>query len=35
MLSYSQAGRTKFLMLPAGEVAAVRAAVDRDRAAKA
>lgn len=34
VLSYSQAGRTKFLMLPAGEVAAVRAAVDRYRAAK-
>jgi hypothetical protein len=34
VLSYSEGGRTKFVMLPAGEVAAVRAAVDRYRAAK-
>ena len=34
VLSYSEAGRTKFLMLPPEEVAAVRAAVDRYRAAK-
>ena len=34
VLSYSQGGRTKFLMLPAGEVAAVRAAVERYRVAK-
>ena len=34
VLSYSEAGRTKFLMLPAEEVATVRAAVDRYRAAK-
>jgi hypothetical protein len=34
VLSYSEAGRTKFLMLPAEEVAAVTAAVDRYRAAK-
>lgn len=34
VLSYSEAGRTKFLMLPPEEVAAVRAAVDRYREAK-
>lgn len=34
VLSYSEGGRTKFLMLPAAEVAAVRAAVERYRAAK-
>jgi hypothetical protein len=34
VLSYSEAGRTKFLMLPAEEVAAVRAAVERYRVAK-
>ncbi|MDQ6724813.1 MAG: hypothetical protein M3066_01350 [Actinomycetota bacterium] len=34
VLSYSEAGRTKFLMLPPGEVPAVRAAADRYRAAK-
>lgn len=34
VLSYSEAGRTRFLMLPPGEVAAVRAAVERYRAAK-
>lgn len=34
VLSYSQDGRTRFLMLPAGEVSAVRAAVERYRAAK-
>jgi hypothetical protein len=35
VLSYSEAGRTRFVMLPAGEVAAVRAAVERYRAAQA
>ncbi len=35
VLSYSEAGRTRFVMLPAAEVAAVRAAVDRYRAEKA
>ncbi|MGH3612977.1 MAG: DUF6788 family protein [Pseudonocardia sp.] len=35
VLSYSQQGRTRFLMLPPGEVAVVRAAVDRYRAAQA
>lgn len=35
VLSYSDGGRTKFVMLPAARVAAVRAAVDRYRAAKA
>ena len=35
VLSYSQGSRTKFLMLPATEVAAVRAATERFRAAKA
>jgi len=35
VLSYSEGGRTRFVMLPAAEVAAVRAAVDRYRAAQA
>jgi hypothetical protein len=35
VLSYSQGAKTKFLMLPAGEVEAVRAATERFRAAKA
>ena len=35
MLSYSSAGRTRFVMLPADQVAAVRAAVERYRAALA
>lgn len=35
VLSYSDAGRTRFVMLPAGEVTAVRAAVERYRAAAA
>lgn len=35
VLSYSQAGRTRFVMLPAGEVAAVTAAVRRYRTALA
>ncbi len=34
VLSYSEQGRTRFLMLPPGEVAAVRAAVDRYRTAQ-
>lgn len=34
VLSYSEGGRTKFVMLPSEEVAAVRAAVERYRAAK-
>ncbi len=34
VLSYSQSGRTKFLMLPASEVEAVRAATERFRAAR-
>ncbi len=34
VLSYSESGRTKFLMLPAEEVAAVSAAVERYRTAK-
>src|SRR5260370_40062452 len=34
VLSYSEQGRTRFGMLPAGEVAAVQAAVDRYRAEK-
>ena len=34
VLSYSEGGRTKFVMLPAAEVAAVRAAAERYRAAK-
>lgn len=35
VLSYSQGSKTHFLMLPAAEVAAVRAATERFRAAKA
>ncbi|MDE3075934.1 MAG: hypothetical protein KGJ86_10950 [Chloroflexota bacterium] len=35
VLSYSEAGRTRFVMLPAAEVAAVRAGVERYRAAQA
>ena len=35
VLSYSERGRTRFVMLPAGQVAAVRAAVERYRAAQA
>lgn len=35
VLSYSQAGRTKFVMLPESEMAAVSAAVQRYRAAQA
>jgi predicted Zn-dependent protease len=35
VLSYSERGRTRFLMLPASEVAAVRAAAERYRAAEA
>lgn len=35
VLSYSEQGRTRFVMLPAGQVAAVRAAVERYRAAQA
>jgi hypothetical protein len=35
VLSYSEHGRTRFVMLPASEVAAVRAAADRYRAAQA
>src|SRR5438105_3650135 len=35
VLSYSEGGRTRFVMLPAGEVAAVRAAVERYRAERA
>ena len=35
VLSYSDAGRTRFVMLPADQVAAVRAAVGRYRAAAA
>lgn len=34
VLSYSEAGRTRFLMLPDADVAAVRAAVERYRSAK-
>src|SRR5271165_853554 len=34
VLSYSEAGRTRFVMLPAKDVAAVRAAVERYRATK-
>ncbi len=34
VLSYSEGGRTKFVMLPAQDVGAVRAAVERYRAAK-
>ena len=35
VLSYSERGRTRFVMLPATEVAAVRAAADRYRMAQA
>ena len=35
VLSYSEGGRTRFVMLPGSEVAAVRAAVERYRAARA
>ncbi len=35
VLSYSQAGRTRFLMLPTEQVAAVRAATERYRSMKA
>ena len=35
VLSYSERGRTRFVMLPAGQVAAVRAAVEHYRAAQA
>ncbi len=35
VLSYSQAGKTRFLMLPAGQVGAVRAAAARYQVAKA
>jgi hypothetical protein len=35
VLSYSEGGRTRFVMLPAAEVAAVRAAVERYAAARA
>ncbi len=35
VLSYSERGRTRFVMLAPGEVAAVRAAVERYRAAQA
>lgn len=35
VLSYSERGRTRFVMLPPGHVAAVRAAVERYRAAQA
>ena len=35
VLSYSEAGRTRFLMLPPERVAAVRAATDRYRRQKA
>ena len=35
VLSYSERGRTRFVMLPSAEVAAVAAAVDRYRAAEA
>ena len=35
MLSYTDGGRTRFLMLPAAEVAAVQAATGRYRAAMA
>src|SRR6187200_1777043 len=34
VLSYSERGRTRFVMLPPAEVAAVAAAVDRYRAAE-
>jgi len=35
VLSYSERGRTRFVMLPPAEVAAVAAAVDRYRTAEA
>jgi hypothetical protein len=35
VLSYSERGRTRFVMLPPGQVAAVRAAVELYRAAQA
>jgi uncharacterized protein DUF6788 len=35
VLSYSASGRTRFVMLPADQVAAVRAAVERYRVAQA
>ena len=35
VLSYSERGRTRFVMLPSAEVAAVAGAVDRYRAAEA
>jgi hypothetical protein len=35
VLSYSEGGRTRLLMLPGAEVAAVRAAAERYRAAQA
>lgn len=35
VLSYSERGRTRFVMLPPGDVAATRAAVERYRAAQA
>jgi len=35
VLSYSEGGRTRFVMLPAGEVETVRAATERFRAARA
>ena len=35
VLSYSQGGKTRFVMLPAAEVSAVRAATARYQAAKA
>jgi hypothetical protein len=35
VLSYSEGGRTRFVMLPASEVAGVRAAVERYRAERA
>jgi hypothetical protein len=35
VLSYSERGRTRFVMLPPSEVAGVRAAVERYRAAQA
>ena len=35
VLNYSERGRTRFVMLPAAQVAAVRAAVERYRAAQA
>ena len=35
VLSYSERGRTRFVMLPPAELAAVAAAVDRYRAAEA